>query len=1130
MKYYPLLILLLLFFNTLNAQIFISGQVIDKTTREPLPFANVFIHNSQEGTVTDENGNFEITLNMESLVEIFVSYVGYNTIKKSVFPRGRKNLVFEMVQSSIVFKEQVIRSKADKEWQKRLKKFKNAFIGTDEFAQKCTIENPWILDFYNEKGSFKASANNQVLIIKNEALGYQINYYLQSFSQNNTFTKYTGLAGYTELEPKSNTQQKKWLANRAIAYNGSLRHFIKSVMEGQIEENGFEAFHAKLKPGENKPDRFPDKVSRVNKDSFFKDGKITFKNFVNIYYHNELSDGKSQNSILQVKKPIKIYSNGEVQNPISMIVRGHMGFEAFANFLPMEYDPNQLDQNSIFFAKKIIRPFREFVADNPVEKIHIHTDKTRYFPSEKIWLKAYINVGKYSSPISSKLYVQLSNRDSTLIQTILEVGQGTAKGSIDLPNSITDGEYLVTAYTNWSDEMPQAYHFSKKIRIGVEDEEMSTNSEAKPVYKIRLFPEGGNFVSGVSNAFAYEIRDQFGNAINEKVELVNGNNVLKTDSAVWQGKGIISFKSKPGKAYFVRMQSAPQYKTPIQFSKEAVVSLIAEKIPPGYQITLNKSAGEKQDIHYAIIHDNLVIYYKSLSVGKEFSFTIPAEILNEGTNQLVFFDNSFLPIAERLLFKKPKNNDKAPQFAIDRSEFTKRQKTTLKLTNGENLRDASIAVIDMSQTSESGEENIFISHYLRPWIKGAIGGLEDLSEDSQQKQIELLLLTNGWSRYNWQAIQNHQPEQEKEISIGRGFHIAGKVFLKDKKSPIALTPLFMSSMESGFFSTVTDEEGNFSFDDVYYTDSTKLIFKLGTKKAWKDYEFSFQASTWQKPDFPDESIFKKEKSKEAVIKENYKLKQKLAETYQFDGRTYYLKDAVIKSDKITGVKRDESFYSSPITKKVLIDSVNLGATPTTFNIIERNFPKLIARVEQDASTMQIRYVIRRRLNLNSFMRLKGQMSSSAVAEQTNLTIFVDNIEIAISELYSINPENIYSIELLDGPAAAVLGFESQKGAILVTTRKSLKKREEFLRSDFLLKQLKGYQQFKEFYHLDHAEKQDIYIPDRRSTLYWNPDINVETKTMTYYNHDNPAPIKVIMEGFTTDGKPFRQVGFYEVIE
>ncbi|MEL6558747.1 MAG: carboxypeptidase-like regulatory domain-containing protein [Bacteroidota bacterium] len=1130
MKCYLLLILPLLFFNTLNGQTFISGQVIDKQTKEPLPFANVFIHNSQEGTVTDENGNFEITLDIESVVEIFVSYVGYNTFKKSIFPGISKNLVFELQQSSIVFDEQVIKSKADKEWQKRLKKFENAFIGTDDFAQKCTIENPWILDFYYEKGSFKATTNDQVLIIKNEALGYQINYFLQSFSKNNTFTKYTGLAGYTELEPKSNTQLKKWLFNRAIAYNGSLRHFIKSVMEGQIEENGFEAFHAKLKPGENKPDRFPDKVARVNKDSFFKDGKITFKNFVNIYYHNELSDGKSQNSILQVKKPIKIYSNGEIQNPISMIVRGHMGFEAFANFLPMEYDPNQIDQNSIFFAKKIIRPFRDFIADNPVEKIHIHTDKTRYFPAEKIWLKAYINVGEYSSPISSRLYVQLSNRDNTLIQTILEIGQGTAKGSIDLPDSIADGDYVLTAYTNWSEEMPKAYHFSKKIKIGVADEGVSGISDSDIAYKITLFPEGGNFVSGVNNTFAYEIRDQFGNAVNEKVELISGSKVLKTDSATWQGKGIISFKSKSGKAYFLRIQSDPEHKTPLQFSQEAAVSLSAQKNPVGYQIMLNKNNSEKQDIHYAIIHNNQIIYYKSLSISKEYSFILPEEILNEGTNQLVVFDNSYLPIAERLLFKKPKKNDKAPEFSIDGSEFVKRQKTTVELTNSNDLRDASIAVIDMSQTSESGEENIYISHYLRPWIKGAIGGLEDLSDDSQQKQIELLLLTNGWSRYDWQAIQDHQPKPEREISIDRGFNISGKVFLKDKKSPIAGTPLFLSSVESGFFSTVTDDDGDFSFDNVYYTDSTNLIFKLGTKKAWKDYEFSFHASNWQKPDFPYESVFRKEKTQATVIKENYELKLRLAETYQFDGRTYYLKDAIIKGDKITAVKRDESFYSSPISKKVLIDSVNLGATPTTFNIIERNFPKLIARVEQDAKTLQIRYVIRRRMNLNSFMRLKGQMSSSAIAEQTNLTIFVDNIEIAINELYSINPENIYSIELLDGPAASVLGFESQKGAILVTTRKSLKKREEFLRSDFLLKQLKGYQQFKEFYHPDHAEKQEIYVPDRRSTLYWNPDISVETKTMTYYNHDNPAPIKVIMEGFTTDGKPFRQVGFYEVIE
>ncbi len=246
-----------------------------------------------------------------------------------------------MSESEIVFDEKVITSKEDKKWQKQFKKFKNAFIGTDQFASKCTIENPWILDFYNENGSFKATANGQVLVIKNNALGYQINYLLNSFSKNSSFTSYSGFSGFVELEPESNSQFKKWLHNRSIAYNGSLRHFVKSVMNDQLIENGYEAYHLKPKPGEKNVELHSDADKHVTRQSFFERDKIAFKNIVRVFYHNELSNGRSQSSTLQLKKPIKVHPNGEIKDPFSMIIQGHMGYEAFANFLPMEYEPNK---------------------------------------------------------------------------------------------------------------------------------------------------------------------------------------------------------------------------------------------------------------------------------------------------------------------------------------------------------------------------------------------------------------------------------------------------------------------------------------------------------------------------------------------------------------------------------------------------------------------------------------------------------------------------------------------------------------------------------------------------------------------------------------------------------------------
>ena len=68
---------------------------------------------------------------------------------------------------------------------------------------------------------------------------------------------------------------------------------------------------------------------------------------------------------------------------------------------------------------------------------------------------------------------------------------------------------------------------------------------------------------------------------------------------------------------------------------------------------------------------------------------------------------------------------------------------------------------------------------------------------------------------------------------------------------------------------------------------------------------------------------------------------------------------------------------------------------------------------------------------------------------------------------------------------------------------------------------------KEFYSPDHSKKSN-YVPDLRSTLYWNPSLDLNSRFLTYYNHDNTGRIKVILEGFTNEGKPFRSVSFYEI--
>jgi hypothetical protein len=64
-----------------KGQIKVSGICLDTETKQPVPFANIFLQKSNLFTDADQNGYFE--LNSEKNDSIFISCVGYKTYKSS---------------------------------------------------------------------------------------------------------------------------------------------------------------------------------------------------------------------------------------------------------------------------------------------------------------------------------------------------------------------------------------------------------------------------------------------------------------------------------------------------------------------------------------------------------------------------------------------------------------------------------------------------------------------------------------------------------------------------------------------------------------------------------------------------------------------------------------------------------------------------------------------------------------------------------------------------------------------------------------------------------------------------------------------------------------------------------------
>jgi len=255
------------------------------------------------------------------------------------------------------------------------------------------------------------------LEIENQALGYKIKYLLTDFTFN-TNTKeihYEGPVLFTEMEgtPK---RGHRWLENRKQAYEGSMMHFLRSVMSDRLEEEGFRVLRlaeyanperpadsvidAELKkfavkkpePGYNadslsywkKKSGLPKMLSKLmpiplsKKDILISTGQpgifafggsndgllINYNKSRHFTEVRSLADLNNLNYILNKPNNAALTllsfgtsytffdSNGWIINPNSLALKGALGVNRVAELLPVNYEA---PQNTIAPADNIIK-------------------------------------------------------------------------------------------------------------------------------------------------------------------------------------------------------------------------------------------------------------------------------------------------------------------------------------------------------------------------------------------------------------------------------------------------------------------------------------------------------------------------------------------------------------------------------------------------------------------------------------------------------------------------------------------------------------------------------------------------------------------------------------------------------
>ena len=222
-------------------QITIFGKVINEESKEPIAGANVFINNTSYKTITTADGKFEFTNINVQKGELIVNALGY---KYEVIIIDNKSINYQLISLKIQTKEldEVLVMSYEKDGYKKWGQlFYDNFIGRNEEAINCKIENQKAIKFfYNKKINTLSVIANDPLKIVNNALGYRIDYTLESFEFNTKYNTlfYSGYAVFTEIK-KGKKQMQQWKDKRKACYQGSIMHFMRALYINNLNEEAF---------------------------------------------------------------------------------------------------------------------------------------------------------------------------------------------------------------------------------------------------------------------------------------------------------------------------------------------------------------------------------------------------------------------------------------------------------------------------------------------------------------------------------------------------------------------------------------------------------------------------------------------------------------------------------------------------------------------------------------------------------------------------------------------------------------------------------------------------------------------------------------------------------------------------
>jgi hypothetical protein len=728
----------------------------------------------------------------------------------------------------------------------------------------------------------------------------------------------------------------------------------------------------------------------------------------------------------------------------------------------------------------------------PQEKLHIHFDKDTYLPGETVWMKAYLLSDAMPSAVSKNLYFDWTDIDGRLLlHSVSPITEGGASSYFKIPAWVKNGVIHVKAYTQWMLNFDNEFLYNKDIPVLMPVEGSNTVAD-KIQTVVNFFPEGGDLINGVSSVLAFEALNQHNKPVMVHGAVkTSGNIVIDSFSTAYNGMGFLRFKPMAGEHYsaYWSDDSGEIHATPIPDAKANGLVLHVDPYNNDqlhYQLEKSADATNLKKIilvgtiNQKVVYRNSLILETNTTEGNIAATGFPCGVL-----QLTAFDGELSPLAERVVFI---NNQKAYakiQVKKELVSLNKRARNEISIEIPDSLvTNLSISVTDAGLGYDSSN-NIYSDLLIAGDLKGTIPDAASflLNPVNANEHLDLLLLTHGWRRFNWETVVSGKfpelkfPRDAGFLSIRGEIKNSSSLDAQDSMALLMIT----RDRKKNVLKMQVDGDGKFGQNGLFFYDSVQVVYKfnhiakLNSNTQISLYSGLLPALT---PAKADEPSFAWVKVPDVILEK------------EMNGNLIETRDNSVPVPAM-------GFAITPNRDSVGKNSESAAHYLTTM-FVDLRFPVSVKENMPAGETRLASY------RVNSF------------ALRSNVNVTLDGAPVAMDDLKSVNMKEVLFIKFL--PKSNLKGLPT----LAITSRQALDQ-DNIMENKTGFAIIKGYTPAREFYHPRYDDKiTDNKASDFRSTLYWNPKMRLDKSnrkmSFVFYNNDISNKFRIVIEGMNQDGK------------